>query len=357
MTNDTFRIDSHKLMLHPRRVADWLEGKDIAPIYMEVSPSGACNHRCVFCALDYMGYQPRFLDHALWASRVTDLAYIGLKSIMFAGEGEPFLNKSMPEIAEATKQAGIDIAFTTNGVLLTPDKAERVLPLTSWIKVSCNAGSAQSYAKVHTTQADDFETALCNIEQAITIRSKQGGHCTIGVQMLLLPANRHEATSLARRARDIGADYLVIKPYSIGRLSKKTEFLDLHYGDCSALAQELTSLNTVGFSVIFRHEAMSRREQQLRPYAHCHALPFWAYMDSGGNVWGCLRHIGEKDFLYGNLLEQPADEIFCGQLRRQAVCRAESTLDISDCQIDCRMDPINSYLWELKHPGPHVNFV
>jgi len=25
--------------------------------------------------------------------------------------------------------------------------------------------------------------------------------------------------------------------------------------------------------------------------------------------------------------------------------------------VGCRMDEINRYLWELKHPHPHVNFV
>ena len=56
-----FRLDSHKLIYHPERVAKWLAGDNIYPIEVEISPSGSCNHRCVFCALDYLGYQPNFL--------------------------------------------------------------------------------------------------------------------------------------------------------------------------------------------------------------------------------------------------------------------------------------------------------
>ena len=47
---DYLRIDSHKLNYHPARIAEWLDaGKDwekikkVYPIYVEASPSGACN--------------------------------------------------------------------------------------------------------------------------------------------------------------------------------------------------------------------------------------------------------------------------------------------------------------------------
>ncbi len=35
---DTIRMDSHKLMYHPCRVSDWLQGKEIYPIEVEISP-------------------------------------------------------------------------------------------------------------------------------------------------------------------------------------------------------------------------------------------------------------------------------------------------------------------------------
>ena len=67
--NDKYGIESHKLAYHPQRVSaileagdDWEKSKKIYPIYMELSPIGACNHRCTFCAVDYLGYNPVKLD-------------------------------------------------------------------------------------------------------------------------------------------------------------------------------------------------------------------------------------------------------------------------------------------------------
>src|SRR3990170_6601868 len=101
---DIYNIDSQKLSYHPKRVADridgyesWEKAKSIYPIYMEVSPIGICNHRCVFCALDYMGYENRSLNKDIFRGRLTEMAGLGVKSIMFAGEGEPTLWKPLPE--------------------------------------------------------------------------------------------------------------------------------------------------------------------------------------------------------------------------------------------------------------------
>jgi molybdenum cofactor biosynthesis enzyme MoaA len=99
---DDFGIDSHKLVYHPTRLSDWLKGEDIYPIYIEVSPIGACNHRCTFCALDYMEYTPHFIEKELLKERLSEMGRLGVKSIMFAGEGEPLLYKDIGEIINHT---------------------------------------------------------------------------------------------------------------------------------------------------------------------------------------------------------------------------------------------------------------
>ena len=88
---DEYNIDAHKLIYHPDRVAAWNAAenweslKKIYPLYIEVSPAGACNHRCAFCAVDYLDYRPQFLSVDIMERRMTEMARAGVKSIMFAG--------------------------------------------------------------------------------------------------------------------------------------------------------------------------------------------------------------------------------------------------------------------------------
>lgn len=354
---DDARIDSHKLMFHPERVAAWLRGENVPPLYMEISPSGACNHRCVFCGLDFMGYRPAFLDTALLTARLTELGAYGLKSLMFAGEGEPLLHKDMPALARHARASGIDVAFTTNGVFLAGDKLLPVLEASAWIKVSCNAGTAARYARIHGTRPGDFERVLTNLEQAVAQRDKRGLSCTLGLQTLLLPEVVGEMEGLAKRCRDIGLDYFVVKPYSRHPQSHTPPRAAPEPEICRELARRLAPLADDRFTVVFRQMALEKQRARTRPYTRCLGLPFWSYLDASGNVWGCSMYLGDDRFFYGNIAEASFREIWEGPRRRASLDWVAANLDAGACRLGCRLDEINRYLWALRHPHPHVNFI
>ncbi|MDD5254689.1 MAG: radical SAM protein, partial [Candidatus Omnitrophica bacterium] len=202
---DNLRIDSHKLMYHVPRVCAWLQGRRTYPLYIEIGLYGGCNHRCIFCAFDYLAYAPQMQDERCLKKFITEAAGKGVKSILYSGEGEPLLHPAAAEIIAFTRKAGIDAALATNGVFFTPQTALRTLKNLTWVKVSLDAACARTHALVHGTKPGDFGKAIANIKDAVRIRNKHKLACIIGVQFLLIPANRHEAVSFARRMRAIGA--------------------------------------------------------------------------------------------------------------------------------------------------------
>ncbi len=357
MAGDEFRIDSHKLMFHPERVAAWLAGETVYPIYVEVSPSGVCNHRCGFCAYDYVGYKAGFMDAGVLTERLTEMGRLGVRSVLFSGEGEPLLHKSIAEVVTATKEAGIDAAMASNGVLLTREKADAVLPSLTWLKISIAAGTPETYMRIQGAHEGDFEKVVENMTYAAESRRAGKHSCTLGMQMLLLPDNADEAGTLAGIARDIGMDYVVIKPYSQHPLSVTQDYAEVRYSDHLALAEELAEYDTEDFSVITRVNTMRKWDEQTRPYQHCYALPFWAHIATSGDVWGCPAYLGDERFLYGNICEQTFQEIWEGPRRAEALRFVEQELDTGECRVNCRMDEVNRYLWELRNPSGHVNFI
>lgn len=353
---DIFRIDSHKLIFHPAAVNDWLNGKLVCPIYIEIAPSGGCNHRCIFCALDYLDYKPKFLDLDVLKIMLKQAGMLGVKSIMFAGEGEPLLHRNICEIVRYSKESGIDAAMTSNGVLFTKGISRIMLKFLSWIRISLNAGKSRTYSKIHRAREEDFYTVLNNLEDALKVKREKRLKTTIGVQLLLIPENSGELFSLAKVLKNIGVDYLTIKPYSQHPLSGSAIDPSFKYEDYIHLNKKLMKIADEKFKIIFRDETMRRLSGQ-RDYRHCLGLPFWAYIDAGGDVYACSAFLGKKSFCYGNVYNDSFKNIINSKRRKDIIKRAALKLDTADCREVCRLDKINSYLWKLKNPVEHVNFI
>lgn len=363
--SDKFSIDSHKMSLHPIRVAKWMEADDdwerlkkIYPVYVEVSPYGGCNHRCTFCALDYMGYENIGIEFEVLKSTLTNMAKNGVKSVMFAGEGEPLMFKDLDLIVEHCSSIGLDTSLTTNFVPLNKENVQRCVENCSWIKVSLNAGSAKTYAEIHQTKKVDFARVIANLEYALEHKRKNNLACTIGVQMLLLPENRDEATLLAQKCKEIGVDYLVIKPYSQHLSSETQRYKDIDYSKMLDVESELEEFNDENFQVIFRANTMNKHIQKSHSYDKCLSTPFfWGYIAADGKVFGCSAYLGKEEFCYGNIYDESFEEIWEGAKRRDSYHYVKNELDIKNCRVNCRMDEVNRYLWRLKNPQAHDNFI
>lgn len=349
------RMDSHKLMFHPIRVADWLKGRNIYPIEAEVSPSGTCNHRCTFCAVDYLEYKPMFLDKDIIIERLGEMGEEGLKSIILSGEGEPLLNKNTPEIISKTKSFNIDVAMSTNGVLLTKEISKEHLKDLSWIRFSVAAGETEKYKAIHRAKEGDFEKVIDNIANAVEIKRNQKLSTTLGVQLLLIPENADQVISMAKMFREIGIDYFTVKPFSKHPKSICSIDKSFDYQDYIEMENILNNLQTDTYKIYFRSKTMNKVTEK-RGYNKCFGLPFFVHIDAKANLWPCIAYIGDEKLSYGNLKDSTFTEIWEGE-QRKLVNAYFNKIDTSKCRELCRLDEINRYLYKLKNPGEHFNFI
>jgi len=83
-----------------------------------------CNLKCVHCYaqsknIDYEGELTTKEGKAL----IDDLAEFGAPVILFSG-GEPMMREDLPELAFYAKEKGMRAVISTNGTLITPEKAK-----------------------------------------------------------------------------------------------------------------------------------------------------------------------------------------------------------------------------------------
>jgi radical SAM protein with 4Fe4S-binding SPASM domain len=348
-------MDSHKLIFHPQRVCDWLNGIDIYPLTVEISLSGACNHRCIFCGLDYLGYRPRFIDKELILSNLQVMYDHGVRAIVLAGEGEPLLNKDASEIIQRSREIGLDIGMSTNGVLLSEPVARQCLPSLTWIRFSINAAGEEQYQVVHRGRKGDFDRVLQNLADAVRVKADLQLDVTIGVQMVLIPESCGPIIEFAGRLKEIGIDYFSIKPFSKHPQSICSLDKDFDYADFSDLETRLQEIASDQFQVLFRSHAMEKLKNQRR-YERCLGLPFFAFIDAEANVFPCVAFLGKEEYSFGNLKEQDFQHLWSSAGRQEAL-GLFNRMDVSGCREICRLDEINNYLHDLVHPGAHVNFI
>lgn len=351
-------FDDHKLIYHIERVNKYIYESDCFPLYMEISPIGNCNHRCIFCAYDYIGHPNKRLETNVVIKFIDEIAACGIKSLLYAGEGEPLLHPDIDKFIVHSKNTGIDVGLFTNAQFLKEDLLDKILPSLTFIRVSFNGGSRENYAAIHDVKPEVFDTVVKNMEVAAKIKSKGKLETDVGLQYVLLPENIDYLIDAVKRMRETGINYFVIKPFvqqsHLQAYQMKGQF------DLNAIEETLNkaeSLSHENFKVIARKASFENYGK--RKYQHCYGTAFISVLNSSGDIATCLPYWDKKEFVFGNIYENTFKEIWLGEERKKIKAYLEDELDAAEsCPPNCRPNAINGFLWEIKNPSvKHVNFI
>lgn len=370
---DKYLMDGHKLLWHVDRVNDWLNGKRIAPLHIDVGLSKGCNIRCEYCFGVLQGNFYRkgsevYFPREPLLRYVREAGEIGVRSMAFVGEGEPLLNPNVYEAIVEGKKAGVDIALGTNGILLDTSRiGEEALEHLSWIRFNLSAASDEAYRRVH--RSKEFTTVLNKIRFAVATKKRKNLDLTIGIQMVLIPTNVDQVVSLAKLGKELGVDYLVIKQCSdtvenaLGVYKKMDE-----YDNFYDILKEAESISSGDYNVIAKWKKITNKGK--RSYDECLGVPFLLYSSGNGRLYPCgaFFDFKEEEYQMGDLVKQSFKEILESD-RYWDVVEKVKQIDVhKKCYSNCRTHCINEFLWDLKrgknvlrsepgNPPPHVNFV
>ncbi|AWK62707.1 radical SAM protein [Helicobacter cinaedi] len=333
---------------------------------MEVSPVGLCNHRCVFCAYDYINYPNRKLDKERFLSFLDEALGLGIKSILYAGEGEPLLHPHIGEFVQRTNELGIDAGMFSNGEMLSEKKARGVLPYLKFLRFSFNGGNAETYAKIHKPNAGgggatcirDRSKVIQNIAYAAKLRKEENLELDLGSQFVLLEENKDSLLEGVQTLRECGVDFISIKPFVFQNEQQKYRSKqDLDSEEIASLVARAKVYETDNFKVIFRENAFENTHQE-RQYKHCRGCSFITTLNSAGDMATCLPYWDKQEFVYGNIYKQNFYEIWNGEKRAKIKTFLETKLDVGTCPKNCRPNAINEFLEDiLEAKVKHINFI
>jgi len=359
------RMDDTKLLWHMNRVRQYFdEGKKVAPIHIDMGIAKFCNVKCVFCYGMYQEMKKTFIQRDALLNAIRDAAEIGVKSIAFIGDGEPTCNPAVYEALELGAELGIDMAISTNGVLLDNDaRILSILKSCKWMRFCISAGTKEGYKKIH--GVDCFERVVKNIERTVQLRDEGGYNCEVGLQSVFVPTlMAEEMLRESELAVRVKADYFVIKQCSLpdsgesGMAQFDVNMYDNEHTinilkQCELLSNDRTE-------IVPKWNVMQQKGK--RPYKGCPAVPFISEMSGNGDWFPCGFMFGNKkqfqQYKFGNVHEQRIRDIFNSDRYWEILRKMREEFNVhKDCQGACRLDKCNEFVHIYLNKPKGINFI
>lgn len=321
-----------------RRVREYLGSGDTTPMRVDLDLTSECNYRCRHCGDLARGLLNRGgLSWTAINPLLDDLQRLGAHEVALIGGGEPTLSPHFVETVKGLRARGIGCGLVTNGSRLTSDMLEAMDAGCDWVRVSLDAGTAATYARVHKTGTEvTFEKVIANLRRMI---ERMGSR--VGVAYLITPINAQELAVATALVKAIGAAYIRVRPMQHPitgaaielperlNLAREIELAKAH--ECDAFE---VSLGETAWPAAQRSEA-----PQPKPYRRCHAQAFGVTIAGDGKVYACSKWRGQRFACIGDLHLDRLWDIWHGDRRRNAVAKLDPS---KRCQnIYCHAHPLN----------------
>ena len=354
-------VDGHKLDLHPHRVSSWLKKGDCYPLHVEIGPTNRCNHYCHFCSVDWITHGKVLINTEALLRSLTSMAEVGVKSVYFAGEGEPTLHQDITKFVEHARKSGMGVAMSTNGHLLNEERSDVLIPNLSWIRFSIDAAKGETHSKIHLKGKNDKALAKIfdNISYAVKVKKREGSKCELGIQAIALPENVEELEDLAKICKELGVDNFQVKPAHNHPKSDFSPNTYKYYQD--GLEADLMKYEDENFKVVVRTKSMERLTEARTYCGECNAFSFFALLDAKGYLYTCNIFYDKPEFSFGNINNNSFKEIWDSE-QRQNVIKTINEQNKKDnhkqCGVyRCRPDVLNRHLYRVKHPEQNDEFI
>jgi MoaA/NifB/PqqE/SkfB family radical SAM enzyme len=189
------------------------------PVYAQVSVADVCNYRCLMCGYhppegnpdppgQFGGKAPGLIPEGVFGRLVEELWALGTRQVDLVGRGEPLLHPGLAGLVERAKRRGFTVTLTTNGSRLDEEVSRLLLAAgLDRIRISLNAGRADTYPKLHINRTtEDFRRVCTQVRRLLELRRSTGAPAHVAAAYVIGSVNYREVSEMIETVSEIGAD-------------------------------------------------------------------------------------------------------------------------------------------------------
>lgn len=347
---DKIAYSRNKLLHHLDRLASWVRDEPTPPIMVDFDLTNKCNNRCPRCCTQQK--DDISVDFETAKEVILQFKNAGLRSIIFAGGGEPSCHPNLEQLLKFVKENGMDVGVHTNGYELSDSLVKSVVDYCTWIRISLDADCPETYRKTHGMGPEAFFQVAEKIKRIAARRNSVKSDLVVGTGYLLGRHTIGGIYSAARLVRDLGADNIRFRPFACNGV---VEFNDHQIKEMQQQLEKAKGLETPNFSVSYpqdRCETMINGRKG--DYNDCHVPHFIFSVSADLKLYSCCRLKHDDSHCFGDLKKQTFEEIWSSKNRQEVYDRININ---RDCPNPCMYEEHNEILHLIRRKILHPNFL
>ena len=354
-----------KIFHFDRKLSDLLAGRPSAPIHVRLKPTNRCNHCCEYCCYRnpnlFLG-QGMDEDDEIAPSRmeriVSDMADMDVKAVTISGGGEPLCYPYIRETLESLLSRDIKTALLTNGSLLTGDAAAILAEGASWVRVSMDGASPESYAGHRAVSVREFDRVCANL-RAFSVRKRKD--CELGVNFIVTRRNHGEILSFLRLMKELGVDHVKVSEAVVStRLEDNLHYLKpIHGAVMRQIREGMSTIADHTFAVIDKMLDCEGPESSGnlygKAYERCPFIRCMTVIGADEKVYTCQDKAYTEDGLLGSIRERSFKDFWYDERTGEKIAAVNPALM---CNHHCTQHEKNLMILDYLDADPrHLEFV
>ncbi len=318
----------------------------LPPVEARIDLTLKCNLNCAWCNSAMYRHHKDELGMGFVYKLIDYLHGWGVKSICWAGGGEPSQHTYFLGLIQYAAEMGMTNGLLSNGTADSGEYSQYVGKYTRWAGISVDAGTAETYKKIK--GKDLFAQVMWNLRKMV----EYSVNCSVGYKFLISPLNQHEILTACKKAKSIGVHDFIVRPMDTmhqGMKNHKTKVDEFdqklifeQFEECHKLATDEFNVFTVmhKFNADFTHS---------KPFGQCYGVPLKIHIAPDANVYFCDDQFYRPEYCLGSCAGDPRliADIWGGKKYRQLLYgdtpkKCKTRCCIGDYNIQCEKLFVNT---------------
>ncbi len=193
-----------------------IEKPMVFPEHLDLEITNHCQLECICCPRQFMKRERGFMSWEI-LKKVIKESVGRVKTCYFHQMGEPLLHPHIMSMIKYVKNHGIQVAISTNAVLLSPEMSTELFEIgLDYLYLSLDSLKKNTYEGIR--RGAKLRDVHYNIVKCLEIRRQKGEYKThINLQMIKMRDNIEEIEEFKKQfeSRLEGIGHFSVKPYSM----------------------------------------------------------------------------------------------------------------------------------------------